>query len=236
MNAAKSTGIKALVPILTVGVFGILNTEMGIVGLIPYVVERFGVTVPDAGLLVSVFALIVAIAGPTMPLLFSRMNRRTVMLLALGVFTVCNTVADFCETVEVTPAVNQVELHPFFSQEAALATMREYGVVPEAWGPFAEGNHGIFTHPVLTAIGEKYGKTAAQVALRWNIQRGVVVIPKSVHRDRMEQNIDVWDFELTADDMAQIAELTFDHSEIVNHDDPAFVKMLHGVSSVRTRL
>ena len=71
--------------------------------------------------------------------------------------------------------------------------MREYGVVPEAWGPFAEGNHGIFTHPVLTAIGEKYGKTAAQVALRWNIQRGVVVIPKSVHRDRMEQNIDVWD-------------------------------------------
>ena len=93
MNAAKSTGIKALVPILTVGVFGILNTEMGIVGLIPYVVERFGVTVPDAGLLVSVFALIVVIAGPTMPLLFSRMNRRTVMLLALGVFTVCNTVA-----------------------------------------------------------------------------------------------------------------------------------------------
>lgn len=153
---------------------------------------------------------------------------------------VCNfypaRLADFCETVEVTPAVNQVELHPFFSQEAALATMREYGVVPEAWGPFAEGNHGIFTHPVLIAIGEKYGKTAAQVALRWNIQRGVVVIPKSVHRDRMEQNIDVWDFELTADDMAQIAELTLDHSEIVNHDDPAFVKMLHGVSSVRTRL
>ena len=153
---------------------------------------------------------------------------------------VCNfypaRLADFCETVEVTPAVNQVELHPFFSQEAALATMREYGVVPEAWGPFAEGNHGIFTHPVLIAIGEKYGKTAAQVALRWNIQRGVVVIPKSVHRDRMEQNIDVWDFELTADDMAQIAGLTLDHSEIVNHDDPAFVKMLHGVSSVRTRL
>ena len=162
---------------------------------------------------------------------------RAGIIRAIGV---CNfypaRLADFCETVEVTPAVNQVELHPFFSQEAALATMREYGVVPEAWGPFAEGNHGIFTHPVLIAIGEKYGKTAAQVALRWNIQRGVVVIPKSVHRDRMEQNIDVWDFELTADDMAQIAELTLDHSEIVNHDDPAFVKMLHGVNSVRTRL
>ena len=147
-----------------------------------------------------------------------------------------NRLADLCETVEIKPAVNQVELHPFFQQEDALALMKEYGVQPEAWGPFAEGNHGIFTHPVLTAIGQKYGKTAAQTALRWNIQRGVVVIPKSVHRDRMEQNIDVWDFELTADDMAQIAELTLDHSEIVNHDDPAFVKMLHGVSSVRTRL
>lgn len=149
-------------------------------------------------------------------------------LKAIGV---CNfypaRLADLCETVEVIPAVNQVELHPFFQQENALAVMKEYGVVPEAWGPFAEGNHGIFTHPVLTKIGDKYGKSAAQVALRWNVQRGVVVIPKSVHKDRMEQNMNIWDFNLTDEDMAEIAKLDLGHSEIVNHDDPGFIKMLH---------
>lgn len=140
-----------------------------------------------------------------------------------------NRLADLCETVEVTPAVNQVELHPFFQQENALTLMKEYGVVPEAWGPFAEGNHGIFTHPVLTEIGKQYGKTAAQVALRWNVQRGVVVIPKSVHKNRMEQNIDIWDFQLSEEDMAQIAKLDLGHSEIVDHSDPGFVKMLHSM-------
>ena len=151
-------------------------------------------------------------------------------LKAIGV---CNfypaRLADLCETVEVIPAVNQVGLHPFFQQENALALMKEYGVVPEAWGPFAEGNHGIFTHPVLTKIGEKYGKSAAQTALRWNVQRGVVVIPKSVHKDRMEQNMDIWDFKLSDEDMAEIAKLDLGHSEIVNHDDPGFVKMLHSM-------
>ncbi len=149
-------------------------------------------------------------------------------LKAIGV---CNCypqiLADICETVEVKPAVNQVELHPFFQQENALALMKEYGVQPEAWGPFAEGNHGIFTHPVLTAIGQKYGKSAAQVALRWNVQRGVTVIPKSVHKERMEQNIDIWDFQLSDADMAEIAKLDIGHSEIVNHSDPKFVQMLH---------
>lgn len=140
-----------------------------------------------------------------------------------------NRLADLCETVEVTPAVNQVELHPFFQQENALTLMKEYGVVPEAWGPFAEGNHGIFTHPMLTEIGKQYGKTAAQVALRWNVQRGVVVIPKSIHKNRMEQNIDIWDFRLSEEDMAQIAKLDLDHSEIVDHSDPGFVKMLHSM-------
>lgn len=95
------------------------------------------------------------------------------LLRAIGV---CNfypaRLADLCETVEVIPAVNQVELHPFFQQEDALSLMGEYGVAPEAWGPFAEGNFGIFTHPVLTEIGAKYGKSAAQTALRWNVQRG----------------------------------------------------------------
>lgn len=140
-----------------------------------------------------------------------------------------NRLADLCETVEVIPAVNQVELHPFFQQENALALMKEYGVVPEAWGPFAEGNHGVFTHPVLTAIGQKYGKSAAQVALRWNVQRGVVVIPKSVHKERIEQNMNIWDFQLSDEDMAEIAKLDIGHSEIVDHSDPAFVKMLHSL-------
>ena len=151
-------------------------------------------------------------------------------LKAIGV---CNfyphRLADLCETVEVIPAVNQVELHPFFQQENALALMKEYGVVPEAWGPFAEGNHGIFTHPVLTAIGQNYGKSAAQVALRWNVQRGVVVIPKSVHKERIEQNMNIWDFQLSDEDMAEIAKLDIGHSEIVDHSDPAFVKMLHNL-------
>lgn len=138
-----------------------------------------------------------------------------------------NRLADLCETVDVMPAVNQVELHPFFQQENALALMKEYGVHPEAWGPFAEGNHGIFTHPVLTAIGEKCGKTAAQVALRWNVQRGVTVIPKSVHKERMEQNLNIWDFQLSDEDMAEIAKMDLGHSEIVDHSDPGFVKMLH---------
>ena len=146
---------------------------------------------------------------------------------------VCNcyphVIADICETVEVIPAVNQVELHPFFQQEDALKLMKEYGVQPMAWWPLAEGKHGIFTHPVLTEIGKKYGKTAAQVALRWNAQRGVVIIPKSTHKERMEQNMDIWDFALTSEDMDQIAQLDIGHSEIVDHYDPAFVKMLHSL-------
>lgn len=135
--------------------------------------------------------------------------------------------ANFCETVEVIPAVNQVELHPFFVQQAAVDNMKAYGVVPQAWGPLAEGKHGIFTDPELTAIGEKYGKTAAQVALRWNAQRGVSIIPKSVHVERMEQNIDIWDFTLTEEEMQKVAVKDLGHSEIVNHDDPAFVKFIH---------
>lgn len=135
--------------------------------------------------------------------------------------------ANLCETVDVIPAVNQVELHPYFVQQSAIENMKAYGVVPQAWGPLAEGKHGIFTDPELTKIGEKYGKTAAQVALRWNAQRGVSIIPKSVHVDRMEQNIDIWDFTLTDEEMQTVAAKDLGHSEIVNHDDPAFVKFIH---------
>ena len=133
---------------------------------------------------------------------------------------------NLCETVEVIPAVNQVELHPFFVQQAAIENMRAYGVAPQAWGPLAEGKHGIFTDPVLTEIGKKYDKSAAQVVLRWNVQRGVSIIPKSVHVDRMEQNLDIWDFSLTDEEMATIAKKDLGHSEIVNHDDPAFVRFV----------
>lgn len=146
---------------------------------------------------------------------------------------VCNFNAarllDFCETVDIIPAVDQIEIHPFFQQKEALKVMQEYGVIPEAWGPFAEGKFGIFTHPVLTAIGQKYGKTAAQAALRWNIQRGVAVIPKSVHKERIEQNFDVWDFALTSEEMAEIEALDLGRSEIVDHNDPAFIRMLHNL-------
>lgn len=146
---------------------------------------------------------------------------------------VCNcyphVLTDICETVSVIPAVNQVELHPFFQQKDALKVMKEYGVQPMAWGPLAEGRHGIFTHPVLTEIGRKYGKTAAQTALRWNLDRGVIIIPKSTHKERIKQNLDIWDFSLSGEDMAEIDKLDIGHSEIVNHYDPAFVKMLHGL-------
>lgn len=137
---------------------------------------------------------------------------------------------NLCENVEVIPAVNQVELHPFFVQTAALENMKAYGVAPQAWGPLAEGKHDIFTDPELTTIGAKYGKSAAQVALRWNAQRGVSIIPKSVHVERMEQNIDIWDFSLTDEEMAAVAAKDFGHSEIVDHDSPEFVKMLNGMN------
>ena len=133
---------------------------------------------------------------------------------------------EFAEIVDVKPHVNQIELHPFFAQYAAIENMKSYGCVPQAWGPLAEGKHGIFTHPVLTEIGAKYGKTAAQVALKWNAQRGVSIIPKSVHKERMKQNIDIWDFVLSDADMRQIDALDLGHSEIIDHNDPAIVKYI----------
>lgn len=159
-------------------------------------------------------------------------NYKAGVLKAIGV---CNSyphvLADLCETFEVTPAVNQIELHPFFQQPLALETARKYGVVCEAWGPFAEGGHGIFTHPVLTEIGKKYGKTAAQTALRWNVDRGVAVIPKSVRKERIQENMDIWDFKLDEEDMKKIEALDTGKSDIVNHFDPAFVQMIHSVKA-----
>lgn len=138
-----------------------------------------------------------------------------------------HVLADICETVEIQPMLNQVEMHPFFQQEKNLEVMRHYGVVPQAWGPFDEGKRNFFQDPILSGIGKKYGKSAAQVALRWNLDRGVSVIPKSTHKERMIQNFDVWDFSLSEEDNKAIAGMDLGHSEIVDHFDPAFVQMLH---------
>ena len=138
-----------------------------------------------------------------------------------------HVLADLCETFEIKPMINQVEMHPFFQQKLNLETMKEYDVIPEAWAPFNEGLNNFFSNSILTEIGKKYNKTAAQVALRWNIQRGVVVIPKSVHKDRIKQNFDIFDFTLSQEDMDKIASMDIEDSEIVNHFDPQFVKALH---------
>ena len=134
---------------------------------------------------------------------------------------VCNfypeRLTDLCLHVNVMPAVNQVECHPFFQQAAAIKNMKEYGVQVEAWGPFAEGQFGIFTHPVLTKIGEK------------DVQRGVVVIPKSTHKERMEENMDIWNFALDDKDMKDIEKLDIGHSEIIDHFKPSTVKMICGL-------
>lgn len=140
-----------------------------------------------------------------------------------------HVLCNFCETVDVIPAVNQVELHPFFTQEKALANMKNYGVQPMAWAPLAEGKNGIFTDREMTEIGQKYGKTAAQVALRWNTQRGVVIIPKSSNPDRIKQNLAIWDFSLTEEEMNTISAKDLGHSEIINHFDPNVVKMILGM-------
>ena len=141
-----------------------------------------------------------------------------------------HVLADLCETFAIKPMVNQVEMHPFFQQTLNLQTMQHYGVIPQAWAPFNEGKRNLFGDPTLTEIGRKYGKSAAQVALRWNLQRGVVVIPKTVHEDRMKQNIDVFDFSLSEEDMAKIAAMDIGHSEIVDHFDPKWIAMLHTIS------
>jgi 2,5-diketo-D-gluconate reductase A len=127
---------------------------------------------------------------------------------------------------EVTPAVNQIETHPFFQRTADQDLMREHGVRHQSWGGFAEGKNELFTHPVLSEIGQAHGKSVAQVVLRWLIQRGVVAIPKSVRRDRMAQNIDVFDFELTGDQLARIAGLDTGTTLFFDHHDPKMVAWL----------
>lgn len=135
-------------------------------------------------------------------------------------------IIDFCNFVEIKPMVNQVETHVFQQQEQAHQYMMKYEVQHQSWGPFAEGRKDFFTNPILIEIGEKYGKSTAQIALRFLIQSDVIAIPKSTHKERMAQNFDIFDFTLDHVDMAAIQALDEKESLFFSHYDPATVEML----------
>jgi 2,5-diketo-D-gluconate reductase A len=135
-------------------------------------------------------------------------------------------VVDFVLHNEIVPAVNQIEVHPFHQQTEAQALLQEHNIQTEAWGPFAEGKKGLFQNEVLQSVAQKHGKSIAQVVLRWLIQRGIVTIPKSVRKERMAENFAVFDFELDAEDITQIATLDLRTSSFFDHRDPAMVKWI----------
>ncbi|MDO4309235.1 MAG: aldo/keto reductase [Prevotella sp.] len=135
---------------------------------------------------------------------------------------------DIASNMEIAPAVNQVETHVFNQQREPQRIMAEFGTLTMSWGPLAEGRNGFFTNEMLANIGARHGKSIAQVALRWLIQRGVIIIPKSTHIERMEQNIDIFDFQLTADEMEAIAGLDTGHSFFFDHHDAETTRMFMG--------
>lgn len=137
-----------------------------------------------------------------------------------------HTLTNFCETVEIRPMVNQIETHPFFTQEPALETMKYYDVVPEAWAPLGGGRYKPFENEMLLKIAESHHKSVSQVILRWNVQRGVVVIPKSVHKERIEENFNIFDFTLNEEEMKQVSSLDMGYTgTAIKHFDPEFVRM-----------
>ncbi len=144
-------------------------------------------------------------------------------------------VVDICSFVRIKPMVNQVETHPHNQQTEAQKWMEKYGVQIEAWAPFGEGRNGLFTDEKIAAIGKKYGKTVAQVILRWELQRGIVVIPKSVHVERMQENFNVFDFELSVDDMTVMASLDKKQSSFFSHTDPHMVEWFAQMVEERKR-
>jgi 2,5-diketo-D-gluconate reductase A len=131
---------------------------------------------------------------------------------------------------EVKPAINQVEVNPFHQQIEAQSYNEKYDVQMEAWAPFAEGRNGMFTNPQLQAIGDKYGKSIAQVILRWLVQRHIIPLAKSVKKERMQQNIDIFDFELSDEDMAKITAMDKKESSFFNHYDASTVEMIAGLN------
>ena len=130
---------------------------------------------------------------------------------------------------EIKPMVNQIEIHPFFQQNTALRVMEDYGVVPQSWGPFSEAQKDIFHHKTLAKIAGRHGKTTAQVILRWHLQRKIPVIPKTVHQERMIENLNVFDFELTGKEMESIAGMDIGHSEIIDHHCFSTARQLNSV-------
>ena len=136
---------------------------------------------------------------------------------------------DIASFARIRPMVNQIETHPHDQQLEAQKWMEKYGVKHESWAPFGEGRNGLFADATLAEIGSKYGKTTAQVMLRWQIQRGIIVIPKSTHKERMAENFDVFDFALSAEDMERIAALDRKQSAFFSHQDPATVEWFVGV-------
>lgn len=135
---------------------------------------------------------------------------------------------DLANNVEIVPAINQVETHVFDQQTEAQKYMKEFGTHVMAWAPLAEGRNNFFTNPVLEAIGRKYGKSVVQVALRWLLQRDVIIIPKSTHVERMQQNLDILDFTLSDADMEEISRLDTGRSLFFDHHDPEVTKMFMG--------
>lgn len=134
---------------------------------------------------------------------------------------------DLCYNAEIVPQINQIELHPHYQREEELKLMRELGIQPQAWAPFAEGMKGMFREPILAKIARKYGKSVPQVILRWNVQRGVSVIPKSVHKERMRENSKIWDFILDDEDMRQIGTLDKNCPSMLDPLKPSEVKRLY---------
>lgn len=138
---------------------------------------------------------------------------------AIGVSNFDSTrLVDLIVNNEIVPAVNQIELHPFLQQKDAQAVMKEYGVKVESWGPLAEAKHGILEDEMLNEIAAKYNKTVAQVILRWHLEQGIIIIPKSVRKERMEENLDVHDFKLDETDMEKIAKLDSRYARIVDYN------------------
>lgn len=136
---------------------------------------------------------------------------------------------DLCMNQEIKPMVNQIEIHPFFQQNTTLRVMEDYGVLPQAWGPFSEAQKDIFNHKMLAKIAGRHSKTTAQVILRWHIQRNIPTVPKTVHKERMIENLDVFDFELSEKEMESITSMDIGHSEIIDHHSFCTARQLNSV-------
>ena len=155
-------------------------------------------------------------------------RERVVRAIGVSNFTP-ERLVDLCMNQEIQPMVNQIEIHPFFQQNTALRVMEDYGVVPQAWGPFSEAQKDIFHHKTLAKIAGRYGRTTAQVILRWHLQRNVPTIPKTVHKERMIENLNVFDFELSEKEMESIAGMDIGHSEIIDYHCFSTARQLNSV-------